>query len=60
MKTCALVVCRAKNHSPEWLRDHIRASKGVFRSEIEGAGFSYIGDIVLEELQENYVMMFAK
>ena len=51
---------RAKHHSPKWMADHIRAGKDDFRREIEGAGFRYVCDVVIEDLTENYMMVFEK
>jgi len=44
----------------EWLLDHIRADKGVFRSEIEAAGFEFTRELEVEGLDENYLLEFRK
>eukprot|EP00472_Partenskyella_glossopodia_P007704 CAMPEP_0197538928 /NCGR_PEP_ID=MMETSP1318-20131121/61083_1 /TAXON_ID=552666 /ORGANISM="Partenskyella glossopodia, Strain RCC365" /LENGTH=210 /DNA_ID=CAMNT_0043097483 /DNA_START=15 /DNA_END=647 /DNA_ORIENTATION=+ len=51
---------RAKYHTPEWCQNHIRADKATFRGEIERAGFRYLCDVVIEGLDENYMMVFEK
>jgi predicted methyltransferase len=50
---------RIEGTSAQWILDHVRAGKDVFRAEIEAAGFEFI-----EEkqglLQENYFLVFRK
>lgn len=44
----------------EWLLDHVRAGKDVFRAEIEAAGFEFTRELEVEGLDENYVLEFRK
>ncbi|QDU59136.1 class I SAM-dependent methyltransferase [Aeoliella mucimassa] len=46
--------------SSEWLLNHVRASKEVFRSEIEAAGFELVDEPEVEGLRENYLLVFRK
>jgi len=46
--------------SREWLMDHVRAGKEVFRAEIEAAGFTFEKEIEIEGLEENYFLVFRK
>jgi len=48
------------SHPPEWAYAHLRADKSTFRKEIESCGFRYVSDIVIENMGENYVMIFQK
>jgi ubiquinone/menaquinone biosynthesis C-methylase UbiE len=44
----------------EWIRNHVRASKEVFRQEIEAAGFVFMDEPVVAGLQENFVARFRR
>ena len=44
----------------EWLLNHVRAGKDVFRGEIESAGFKLDRELKVEGLKENYVLRFTK
>ena len=44
----------------EWLLEHVRAGKEVFRSEIEAAGFELEDEVDVEGLAENYVLRFRR
>ena len=46
--------------SRDWLLDHVRAGKEVFRAEIEAAGFRLVAEHDLEELEENYCLRFER
>lgn len=46
--------------SREWLLDHVRAGKEVFRSEIEEAGFLFVRELEIEGLEENYALLFER
>ena len=46
--------------SRPWVLDHVRAGKGVFRSEIEAAGFVSVRELKPDFLEENYILQFAK
>jgi ubiquinone/menaquinone biosynthesis C-methylase UbiE len=51
---------RIEGVTREWLLEHVRASKEVFRSEIEAAGFVFSGEFPVAGLSENYVIQFQK
>jgi SAM-dependent methyltransferase len=42
------------SHPPGWITAHVRADQATFRAEIESAGFTYVKDLEVVELQENY------
>jgi len=44
----------------EWMLEHVRAGKQVFRREIESAGFRFEGEVSVEGLKENYVLRFQR
>ena len=44
----------------EWLLDHVRADKETFRSEIEAAGFTFVEEIEVPGLVENYMLRFRR
>jgi ubiquinone/menaquinone biosynthesis C-methylase UbiE len=46
--------------SREWTLDHVRAGKETFQGEIEAAGFEFVGEADMAELQENYFLTFRK
>jgi SAM-dependent methyltransferase len=46
--------------SRDWLLEHVRAGKEVFREEIEAAGFRLLAEHDLEELEENYILRFER
>jgi hypothetical protein len=39
---------------------HVRAGKEVFLKEIEDAGLTFVEEVKLEGLQENYFLRFRK
>jgi len=51
---------RIPGTSREWLLDHVRAGKDVFRAEIEAAGFLFEEELDVEGLEENYVLRFRR
>lgn len=51
---------RIEGVSREWLLDHVRAGKEVFRAEIEEAGFELTNEHDLEALTDNYILRFRK
>jgi len=51
---------RIEGVSRQWVLDHMRAGKSVFRKEIEDAGFEFIGETKVEGLEENYFIAFRK
>ena len=44
----------------EWIQGHVRASKDVFRGEIEAAGFTFLGEVAIPGMEENFVFRFRK
>lgn len=44
----------------EWLLEHVRAGKDVFRAEIVAAGFEFDGELQVDGLHENYVLRFRR
>ena len=44
----------------DWMLEHVRAGKEVFRQEIESAGFRFEGEVSVEGLKENYVLRFER
>ncbi len=51
---------RIEGTSREWLLEHVRAGKEVFRQEIESAGFEFVDEPKVEGLKENYLLKFRK
>ena len=49
---------RIPGKSREFILGHVRAGKGVFRSEIEAAGFEFVEEVELDGLKENYFLRF--
>jgi ubiquinone/menaquinone biosynthesis C-methylase UbiE len=46
--------------SRDWIKGHVRASKDVFRGEIEAAGFEFMEEIAIEGMQENFLFRFRR
>jgi len=51
---------RIPGKTREWLLDHVRAGKEVFRAEIEAAGFTLAEEVDVEGLEENYCLRFVR
>ncbi len=51
---------RIPNQSREWVINHVRAGKEVVRAEIEAAGFQFIAEPNVPELDENYLLRFRR
>ncbi len=51
---------RVPGETRNWLLEHVRAGKEVFRREIESAGFRFEGEVPIEGLVENYVLRFRR
>jgi len=51
---------RIPGESREWVLDHVRAGKEVFRAEIEAAGFTFVEEVAISGLKENYLLRFHK
>jgi len=49
---------RIPGKSRDWVLEHVRAGKEVFRREIESAGFRFDREVTVEGLKENYVLRF--
>lgn len=49
---------RIEGVTRDWLMDHVRAGKEVFRAEIEQSGFEFVEEIELPGLEENYILRF--
>ena len=48
------------SHPKGWAEQHLRADQQTFRKEILQCGFELVGEPVIEELTENYIMLFKK
>jgi SAM-dependent methyltransferase len=46
--------------TPDWLIEHVRAGREVFRAEIESAGFVWKNEIKLSGLDDNYIFRFER
>lgn len=46
--------------SRDWMLEHVRAGKEVFRAEIEAAGFEHLSEVDVEGLEENYLLVFRR
>ncbi|MBB4657787.1 class I SAM-dependent methyltransferase [Parvularcula dongshanensis] len=44
----------------DWILRHVRSSKADVIAEIAAAGFSFVGEVPVEGLKENYLLLFAK
>ena len=51
---------RIPGETPDWVLEHVRAGKAVFRSEIEAAGFVLVREADIAGLSENYVLQFRR
>lgn len=51
---------RIPGESPEWLLEHVRAGREVFREEIETAGFTFANEIRLAHMEGNYILRFRR
>jgi len=51
---------RIPGQSREWVLDHMRAGKDVFRREIEAAGFAFVEEIEIPSFEENFFLKFKK
>jgi ubiquinone/menaquinone biosynthesis C-methylase UbiE len=51
---------RVVGKSRPWILGHVRAGKKVFREEIEGAGLTFVEQVEVEGLKENYFLRFKK
>jgi ubiquinone/menaquinone biosynthesis C-methylase UbiE len=51
---------RIEGVTREWIMGHVRAGKEVFRKEIEDAGLTFVEEVKVEGLKENYFLRFHK
>ena len=51
---------RIPGTSREFVLNHVRAGKEVFRGEIESAGFEFVEEVRIEAFKENYFLRFKK
>ena len=51
---------RVPGETLDWVLEHVRAGKEVFRREIESAGFRFEREVTVEGLKENYVLRFRR
>ena len=51
---------RIPGKTREWLVDHVRAGKDVFRAEIQDAGFNLVEEKKVKGVKENYFLIFKK
>ena len=51
---------RVEGKSRDWLLQHVRAGKEVFRDEIQAAGFSLVEEKKIDGFEENYFLKFKK
>jgi SAM-dependent methyltransferase len=51
---------RIPGKSSDWVLEHMRAGKEVFRREIESAGFQFEREVPVEGLKANYVLRFRR
>lgn len=51
---------RVPGQSREWVLNHVRGGKDVFRSEIEQAGFNFLDEVKIAGFRENYLLRFEK
>jgi hypothetical protein len=56
----ALIDFDRREDSRDWIQGHVRASKEVFRSEIEEAGFEFIEPVAIEGMVENFMFRFRR
>ncbi|MDP6979901.1 MAG: methyltransferase domain-containing protein [Myxococcota bacterium] len=51
---------RIPGETADWVLEHVRAGKEVFRAEIERAGFTLIKEVEIEGLDDNYILHFRR
>ena len=51
---------RIPGKTRKWTMSHVRAGKGVFRSEIQNAGFKLVDDKLIKGFKENYFLKFKQ
>lgn len=51
---------RIPGQSREWVLNHVRGGKDVFKAEIEAAGFAFSDEVAIEGFRENYLLRFQR
>lgn len=51
---------RIEGKTRDWLMNHVRAGKQVFRAEIQDAGFEFVEEKPIDDFKENYFLIFQK
>ncbi len=51
---------RIPGTSPEWILKHVRAGKQTFIGELEQAGFTFVKEHEVPELEENYLIELGR
>lgn len=51
---------RIEGVSRPWILGHVRAGKDIVRAEVESAGFTFLKEVKVEGLVENYMLHFGK
>ncbi len=51
---------RIEGVSSDWILNHVRAGKEVFKSEIESVGLEFVEEVKVDGLKENYFLRFKK
>lgn len=51
---------RIEGTTSDWIISHVRAGKEVFRKEIEDAGLTFVEEVKIDGMKENYVLKFRK
>ena len=51
---------RIEGVTRKWIMGHVRAGKEVFRKEIEDAGLTFVEEVNVDGLKENYFLRFRK
>ncbi len=51
---------RIPGESREFILNHVRAGKSVFRAEIEQAGFQFVKEVKVAGFKENYFLCFER
>ena len=51
---------RIPGTSSDWVLEHVRGDRAIFRAEIEAAGFLFIRELDIAGLEENYALEFVK
>mmetsp|Transcript_35634 Transcript_35634/g.52085 ORF Transcript_35634/g.52085 Transcript_35634/m.52085 type:complete len:296 (-) Transcript_35634:647-1534(-) len=44
----------------DWVLQHVRGDKPDFRYEIESCGFEHVYEVLIDDMHENYILVFQK